>query len=133
MEVFCDVDKLHAVKLQDTFGLSLNCRLVVTLCEGEKSMSYEVFNYPRDNNCYVEQLEKNGEEVSKQAKDKNSLQVAGKTSIAKVLITTTPFISNKNLDEKVEELIGEIESTIRSVYLNINLNFDETYNTKKDA
>ncbi len=128
MDIFCEIDKLHVVKLQDTFGLSLNCRLTVTLCKDKQSMSYEVFNYLRDNNCYVEPLERNDEEVSKETKNNNSLQVGSKTSIAKVLITTTPFISNENLDDKIENLIGEIESTIRSVYLNINLNLDETYN-----
>ncbi len=129
MDVICDVGKLHAVKLQDTFGLTLNCKLIVTLCKNEKSMSYEVFNYLRDNNCYVAPLEKSGVEVSEEFKDKNSLQVGSKTSIAKVLITTTPFISNNYLDDKVENLVEEIESTIRSVYLDINMNFDEEYNT----
>lgn len=129
MKVFCDVEKLHVVKLQDTFGLTLNCKLIVTLCKNEKSMSYEVFNYLRDNNCYVTPQEKNGKEVSKEFKDKNSLQVGSKTSIAKVLITTTSFISNNDLDDKVENLVGEIESTIRAIYLDINKNFDEEYNT----
>ena len=129
MEIFCDVDKLYIVKLQDTFGLTLNTKLIVTLCKNEESMGYEVFNYLRDNNCYVTPLEKNGEKVSKEFKHKNSLQVGSKTSIAKVLITITPFIPNKDLDSKVDRLVGEIESTIRSVYLDINMNFDEEYNT----
>lgn len=129
MEVFCDVEKLHVVKLQDTFGLTLNTKLTVTLCKNEESMSYEVFNYLRDNNCYVAPLKKNGKKISEEFKDRNSLQVGSKTSIAKVLLTTTSFISNEDLDSKVEKLVGEIESTIRAIYLDINKNFDEEYNT----